>query len=195
MKLLFLDTETTGLDNTKHGVIQIAAIIEIDGEVKEEINLRCRPFKGQAVSEEALRVTGKTMLEISEYPEPQISYRELVAVFDRYIDKYDKTDKFFMVGQNTKFDYDFMAAWFKSNGNPYFYAYVAYHLIDVIQATALFTAAGHFKLPNMKLATVADHFGIPLKAHDALEDVRATRQVFYRYADMIKKLKQETEPA
>lgn len=188
MKLLFLDTETTGVDNAKHGVIQVAGVVEIDGEVKEEFNLRCRPFKGQAVSAEALNVTGKTMLEISSYPEPQESYREFVSILDRYIDKYNKADKFFMVGQNTKFDYDFMSAWFKGNGNPYFYAYVAYHLIDIIQATALFTVAGRLSLPNMKLATVAAHFGIPLKAHDAMEDIRATRQIFYRYADLIKKI-------
>ena len=191
VKLLFLDTETTGLDPAKHGITQIAGIIEIDGEVKDEFSMFCQPFPGQAVTKEALEVTGKTMDEIRAYPAPQIAYGNLTAKLDQYVDKYKKEDKFFMVGQNTKFDYDFMTAFFKSNGNPYFYGYVAYHLIDVIQATALFTVAGHFKLPNMKLATVCEHFGIPLKAHDALEDVRATRQVFYRYADLIKKAKQE----
>lgn len=188
MKLLFLDAETTGVDNTKNGIIQIAGIVEIDGEVKEEFNMTCRPFPGQAVSPDALKVTGKTMDEIRAYPEPQTTYRDIVAILDRYIDRYNKTDKFYMVGQNTKFDYDFMTAWFKNNGNPYFYAYVAYHLIDVIQATALFTVAGHFKLENMKLATVAKHFGIPLKAHDAMNDIRATREIFYRYVDLLKQL-------
>ena len=77
--------------------------------------------------------------------------------------------------------------WFKKNGNPYFYGYVNYHLLDVIQATALFTVAGKMKLQNMKLGTVCEHFGISLKAHDALEDIRATRQVFYRYADVLTK--------
>jgi len=195
MKLLFLDTETTGVDNTKNGIIQIAGIVEIDGAVKEEFNMMCRPFPGQAVSPDALKVTGKTMDEIRAYPEPQAAYRDLVAILDRYIDRYDKTDKFYMVGQNTKFDYDFLTAWFKNNGNPYFYAYVAYHLIDVIQATALFTVAGQFKLENMKLATVAKHFGIPLKAHDAMEDIRATRAIFYRYVHLIRQIEKDGVPA
>ena len=188
MKLLFLDTETTGVDNTKNGIIQIAGIVEIDGAVKEGIQHDVPAVSGQAVSPDALKVTGKTMDEIRAYPEPQAAYRDLVAILDRYIDRYDKTDKFYMVGQNTKFDYDFLTAWFKNNGNPYFYAYVAYHLIDLIQATALFTVAGHFKLENMKLATVAKHFGIPLKAHDAMNDIRATREIFYRYVDLLKQL-------
>ena len=112
-------------------------------------------------------------------------------MLDKYVDKFNRADKFYMVGQNTKFDYDFMTEWFKRNGNPYFYGYVNYHLLDVIQATALFTVAGKMKLQNMKLGTVCEHFGIPLKAHDALEDIRATRQVFYKYAEIIKNAKKE----
>ncbi|NCC60072.1 MAG: 3'-5' exonuclease [Verrucomicrobiae bacterium] len=194
MKLLFLDCETTGVDNTKNGIIQIAGIIEIDGIVKEEFNLRCRPFKGQIYTLEALRVTGITKEEIEAYPEPREAYMTLIALFEKYISRYDKTDKFYMVGQNTKFDYDFMNAWFRNNGNNFFYAYIFYHLIDVIQATALFTVAGRFKLPDMKLATVAEHFGIPLKAHDAMEDIRATRQIFYTYAALIKQIPQQAVP-
>ena len=191
MKLLFLDTETTGLDPSKNGIIQIAGMVEIDGEIRGEFDFKCQPFPGQVVAEEALKVTGKTMEEIKAYPPPQEAYRSFCAILDAHVDKYNKADKFYMVGQNTKFDYDFMTAWFKNCGNPYFYGYVAYHLIDVIQATAIFTVAGHFKLPNMRLATVAEHFGIPLKAHDALEDIRATRQVFYKYAEIIKNAKKE----
>ena len=186
MKLLFLDTETTGLDPSKNGIIQIAGMVEIDGEVKEEFDLRVKPFPGQVISEEALKVTGKTVEEIQTYTEPLIGYRSFTEMLDKYVDKFNRADKFYMVGQNTKFDYDFMTEWFKRNGNPYFYGYVNYHLLDVIQATALFTVAGKMKLQNMKLGTVCEHFGIPLKAHDALEDIRATRQVFYKYVDMIK---------
>ena len=32
MKLIYLDTETTGLDSRKHGMVQLACIIEIDGD-------------------------------------------------------------------------------------------------------------------------------------------------------------------
>jgi len=38
MKLLFLDVETTGVDNSKNGIIQLSGIIEIDGVIKEEFN-------------------------------------------------------------------------------------------------------------------------------------------------------------
>ena len=56
MKLLFLDTETTGLEPGKHGVVQIAGIIEIDGVVKEEFDFLCRPFDGQLYEARALEM-------------------------------------------------------------------------------------------------------------------------------------------
>jgi exonuclease I len=36
---------------------------------------------------------------------------------------------------------------------------------------------GEITLQNYKLETVAGHFGIELKAHDALSDVKATREI------------------
>lgn len=188
MKLLFLDTETTGVDRTKNGIVQIAGIVEIDGEIKEEFNIRCRPYPGQTYTTEALTVIGKTVEEIKEYPDPKEAYQKLHGIFNKYIDRYNKNDKFHMVGQNTKFDYDFLTAWFEHAGDKFFYAYVAYYLIDLIQATALFTVAGKMKLPNMKLATVADSFGIKFQAHDALEDIRVTRQIFYKFVQLIKQI-------
>ena len=35
-KILWLDTETTGTDSTLHSIIQIAGIIDINGETKKE---------------------------------------------------------------------------------------------------------------------------------------------------------------
>lgn len=186
MKLIFIDTETTGTDPVKNGIVQIAGIIEIDGVVVEEFNLKCRPFEGQTYTAKALEVIGKSVEEIKEYPDPREAYRTLIKIFDKHINRYDKNDKFHMVGQNTKFDYDFLTEFFRMNMNKFFYAYVAYHLIDLIQATALFSVAGKMKLQNMKLQTVADYFGIKFGAHDALEDIRTTREIFYRFTDLIK---------
>lgn len=187
MKLLFLDTETTGLDKEKNAVVQISGIVEVDGVVQEEFNLFCAPFPGQTYTESALKITGKTVDEIKAYPNPKETYKQFVTILDKYVDRFNKLDKFYMVGQNTKFDYDFLTSWFKLNGNNYFYGYVNYYLIDLIQATAMFTIAGILKLKDMKLATVAEHFGVKLEAHNAINDIRATREVFYKYIDWMKK--------
>lgn len=186
MKLLFLDTETTGLDAAKHGVIQISGIIEIDGVIKDEFDFRCRPFKGDMMTKEALDMHKLTAEDLKDLPEPQDTYKMILEVFDKHIDRYNKNDKFFMVGQNTKFDYDMMSEWFKKNGNGFFYAYIFYHLIDIVSATALFKVAGKVTVDNMKLETMAKFFNIELKAHNSLNDIRATREIFYRYVELVK---------
>ncbi len=184
MKLLFLDTETTGLDPEKHAVIQISGIVEIDGEVKEEFDLRCKPFHGEMVSKEALAVNGITMAQLMAFDDPDKTHRRFYTLLDKYCNRYDKKTKFTMVGQNPKFDYDFLNKWFRKNGDIYWYSYVDYHLIDLIAATALMSLAGRLKVENMKLATVAAALGIEHQAHDALGDIRATRAAFHKYIDM-----------
>lgn len=186
MKLLFLDTETTGIDPSHNGVIQIAGIIDIGGEVKEEFNFKCRPFKGESVSQEALRVQKLTKEEIFSRPNPIEIFPELLAILNVFIDRFDKRDKFHMIGQHTKFDYDFMEKWFRLNNDPYFHAYVSYHLIDLIQMSSLFRVAGVVQVPDMKLTTMAAYFGVPLVAHDAASDVRACRSLFYKYVELVK---------
>ena len=189
MKMLFIDLETTGTEPCRHGVVQIAGIIEIDGEVAEEFEFKCRPFPEDVCEEEALRVTGTTRDEIAGYPEPRLAHEGLAGLFNKYIDRYNKADKFHMVGHNPRFDYDFLTEFFKKNGNPYLYAYIDSRLIDVIAATALFQSAGKIKLPNMKLETVAAYFGIDHKAHNAKEDTRVTRQIYYIYVNLIKQIR------
>lgn len=186
MKLLFLDTETTGLEVGKHGVIQISGVIEIDGEVKETFDIRCRPFPGQMVSQQALKVQDLTHERIITFQTPEEAYKKLLPIFDKYIDRYNKEDKFFLVGQNTKFDYDMLTEWFKRNGNNFLYAYIFYYLIDIVQISALFKMAGIINPENMKLKTLAKCFGIEFKAHDALEDIQATREMFHWYVKTIK---------
>ena len=44
MKICYFDTETTGLDNVKNDIIEIACIIEVNGDVKDEFSLECQPF-------------------------------------------------------------------------------------------------------------------------------------------------------
>lgn len=186
MKLLFLDTETTGVDAKRNGVVQISGIIDINGQVVEEFDFHCRPFEYKIMDFKALEVIKKSKEEVLALPDPREAYQKIISVWQKHINRYDKNDKFYMVGQNTKFDYDMITQWFIDNGNPYFYAYVAYHLIDIITITALFNLAGILSTKNMKLETVAAAFGIPLDAHNSLHDIRATRQIFYKFIEHVK---------
>lgn len=188
MKLLYLDCETTGLDAISDGLIQIAGIVEIDGVVVEEFNIRLQPIKDSMVSKKALECNGLTMEEIRKFPLPEVGYRQFKAILDKYVDKYDRGDKFYTVGQNVGFDIGFIDTFFHKLGDRYSGSYFHYHKIDLIAITTLMKIAGRITLPNMKLETVMKELGVGEQTHDALDDVRAVRDVFYIYVGWVKAL-------
>lgn len=186
MKLLFLDTETTGLTKD-HAVIQIAGIVDVDGEVKEKFNLHAAPQPADLINDQALQIQNITRDTLATYPTAFTTYGAIKRICDKYIDKYNKLDKFILAGQNCKFDYDMMESFFLKCGDKYWHSYVAYHVVDLVACTALLKLAGRINPANAKLSTVAASLNIPLEAHDAMNDIEATRQIFYRYVDMVKK--------
>jgi DNA polymerase-3 subunit epsilon len=177
-KVLYFDVETTGLDPVKHDIIQIAGLIEINGEVKEEFEFKVRPLgKEEDISQEALDIHGYTLDVIREFPEARETYNKLTALFGKHIDKYNKMDKFTPAGYNAEFDMNFLKEFFNKNNDVYFGSWVNWKKVDPLPILYFLDYAGRIKLENYKLATVAAHFGIELNAHDALSDIKATKAI------------------
>lgn len=181
-KIIFLDTETTGVEVEKHALVQIGAIIEVDGEVKEKINLNIAPFPGAEISETALRVIGKTEEELQEYPDGIEQFREFKKVLAKHVDKYDKADKFHFVGYNAVFDDSFLRKFFRRNGDKYYGSYFWWPPIGVAQMAQLTFMDTRATFKSFKLVDVATRMGLDIKAgqlHDALFDVELTRAIFH----------------
>ena len=68
MKRAYIDLETTGLWSYKHGVTQIAVIIEMDGHIVDQADIRCRPFPQDAIDPRALEVQGRS--EADQHRDP-----------------------------------------------------------------------------------------------------------------------------
>src|SRR5680860_840233 len=118
MKKIFLDVETTGVDVRKHSIHQISALVEIDDEVVEEVNLFSRPHPKALYEPAALRICGKTEAELKAYPPMGQAHREFTAVLAKYVDKFVSNDKFHVAGFNNRaFDDPFMRVWFEQNGD------------------------------------------------------------------------------
>jgi len=185
-KTFWFDVETTGLDAQKHDIIQLAYIIEINGEIKEEGSFKCQPFDGNTIDAKALEINKTTIKDLRTYPTPQKGYNYLITILDKYIDKYNKEDKFFPAGKNVRFDVDFLKQFFYKNNNKYYGAYFNYHLVNIDSLLYILDYQGLINLESYKLATVAKYFGIDFNAHDAGEDIRTTRQVFYKLLEYLK---------
>ena len=181
MKIAWFDTETTGLDPVKNDIIQLAMIIEIDGEIKEKIKMEMQPFSYDNISPEALETNKLTIEQIKTFPAPQDQYKILNKILGNHVDRYNKFDKMIAGGQNVKFDIEFLRNFFIKNNDPYFGSFFNYHYVDIISLSAILKYFKKIDIDNLKLETICEYMGIELSAHDAMEDITATREVFMEF--------------
>jgi DNA polymerase-3 subunit epsilon len=187
-KILYFDCETTGTDARRHGIIQIAAIAEIDGEVVGYFDRKVRPFPDDEIEPTALEVNNINMGEIKSYPDPHFIYKEFINFLSCYIDRYDRSDKFQMVAYNGRFDDDFLRAWFDKLNNRYYGSWFSFPTIDPTNLLATLMIGRRHKLENFKLATVAQYLGVDVKdesLHDSVYDVQLLRQVFLKISSVL----------
>ncbi len=179
-KILWFDTETTGLDPQKNSIIQIAGIVEINGEVKDEFNLKSNIFDDTEVTQESLNVHNISIEIIKSFPKPQLVKRTLTNILEKYIDKYDKTDKFIPAGYNVAFDISMLNSFFFKCGDNYLGSYIERRrAIDVMSLANYCRIKNIFDTETARLENTAKHFGITIQAHDAMSDITATRELFY----------------
>ena len=182
MKLLFFDLETTGVNPAKNGIHQISGMIEIDGVEKERFDFHVQPNPKAIIEEQALSVAGVTREQVLNYPPMGEVYKELVAMLGRYVDKFNKRDKFFLVGyNNASFDNQFLRGFFLQNGDNYFGSWFWSNSIDVMVLASQHLATCRHDMENFKLATVAKFMGINVNdeaLHDAYYDIYLTREIY-----------------
>ncbi len=185
-KLFWIDVESTGLDPIKNDIIQLGGLIEINREIVEEIDFTCQPFNYNTIQTAALEINKTTIEELKTYQTPQTAHKNLKQILEKYVDKYDKNDKFHPAGFNVGFDTDFLRQFFFKNHDSYYGSLCDYHKLDVLSLAFILDFAGYLELENYKLITVAKFFQIKYEEHNALADIKVTREVFYKMLEMIK---------
>jgi DNA polymerase-3 subunit epsilon len=189
-KVVWFDTETTGVDHKENGLVQLAAVYEESRKVLDTFEIKCKPFKGQIVTAEACKVHGFKINDLRTDPafvDPLIAHAKFVEFLARRINKFDKGDKAYCGGQNITFDINFLSAWFEKCGDGYLGSFLARgKRLDVLSVVSLAEYAGLLKVDNFKLETLAAHFGVELKAHDALSDILAAREIFYKTCELLR---------
>ena len=176
-KVFWFDTETTGIDPYHCCVITLAAIIEVNGKVLEEIDLRFKPHDGARIDEAAIKTHGISREQMNEFEPAPVVLAKLKSTLSEIVNKFDKNDKLIMAGYNVKFDADFLRQMFMRSGDKYFGSFFFWPTLDVQHYVACEIIAG-LRLPNFKLSTVAKHYNIEIDAHDALSDIRATKRLY-----------------
>lgn len=181
-KMIFFDLETTGLDPKKSAIHQLAGKVIIDGKEVESFNIKLRPFENAVFEDAALETVKLTKEEIMAYPDYKEGYEKFLSIVEKYVNKYDKKDKFFLAGYNiATFDIPFLRNFFLLNNNQYFGAYFWSVPIDVIILAQAYLMNYRSDMKDFKQGTVAAQLGIALKEenlHDALYDIEICHEIY-----------------
>ncbi|MFW6244353.1 MAG: 3'-5' exonuclease [Fibrobacterota bacterium] len=178
-RILWFDVETGGTDEKTDALLQLAALIEINGEVVDEINLKMQPIKGKRITEKSIEKHGMTLDVISDFEFPHSCYGQ----FNRFLYKHNptpvKTNRYIMAGYNADFDCRFLSQWYADiSGGPFeYWKHCQFSPLDILPTLRAMRYAGVLKTEDTKLETVCNYFGIEIQAHDALSDIRATREL------------------
>jgi len=187
MKTIFFDLETTGVDFDNSAVIQIGAILDINGKEVASANIKIRPHEGAVIDPGALKVTGLTKDELYDDPErltPLEAYWRFMEMWGFKRGAFVRqADRVQLAGYNSlAFDNRFLQALGRRAGDNYTYAKYHWPGIDVasIACAGLRSCRGFMK--DFKLMTVAKELGVNVdgQAHDALFDVHVTRELYYK---------------
>ena len=182
MKLFLFDLETTGTDAVKNGIHQISGKIIINGEVKETFDFKVRPKEDAVYEEKALEVGKVTKEQLLAYPAMSEVYAKVITMLAKYVDRFDRRDKFFLVGyNNAHFDNQFFRQLFADNGNKYFGSYFWSNSFDCMVLATPFLADKRSQMTDFKQATVAKELGVVIedeKLHDASYDIELCHAIY-----------------
>ncbi len=170
--LAFIDIETTGLDLTKHEIIEVGCVLTTpELEVIEEFEFKIKP--------ERIEDADPVALKINHYK--ATDWEDAITLKEAMKTLASKTADCIMVGQNVAFDSAFLEYSFSKTKIK---NTMHYHRLDTISiAWAKFhkdVSFEHFSLREMCL-----RFGIKNEnSHTALSDARATYELYKKLLEL-----------
>ncbi len=189
-KVFYCDVETTGLDPKIHEIVQMGCIVEVNGEVVDELEFKMRPMphKIKSITPEALRVQKRSLQQVLAFPQRALGYKAFIALLNKHIDKTLPQDKFIWIGQCPDFDAGFVREFMREFNNSMFDAYFDRRLVDLVALSMAMKMKGLLDVRSLKQEVVAEALGIEFGnegAHDAMADIRVTRRILQEYLSWI----------
>lgn len=188
VKRLFLDTETTGTNTDTVGMYQLGGIIEV-GKREEEFEFNCDIFEEDAIDPKSFGTNGMTLEKISNSPSPEKVLEQFTGLLDKYVDRYDKQDKWIVIGYGVEFDQKILRNWFYKLGDDFFGSWFWHPWICVMNLAQYVLQEERSEIENFRQNTIAEYLHIRVdesKLHTALYDAKITRKIFNKLEERIK---------
>lgn len=182
-RLLFVDTETGGLDPARHSLLSLGMVVWENGKIGEAVELLVNDGKLSATAE-ALSING-IVLERHRHQalSPQMAMEELLRFINN---QFPHQRKITLAGHNVHFDVNFLVRFFSQN-NKEFSSYFSHRMIDTSSILNYLYLSGRLKHRAISSDEAFALFEIRVDGrHTALGDAIATAQLFSKLVDLLK---------
>lgn len=176
MKLLFIDTETGGLDEFKHSLLTVGLVVWEDGKIIDTKELLISKENYSAV--QAALDCNKINLE--ELRTNGISEEDVITEIGNFCEKNFGKNKVTIAGHNVYFDVNFVRELYRRNNKDYNNKF-NYRLIDTACILKFLYMQGKFEKDISTTDKAFEYFKIEIpenKRHTALGDAEATAKLF-----------------
>jgi DNA polymerase-3 subunit epsilon len=174
-RLLFVDTETGGLNPEKYSLLSLGMVVWENMEIVDSRELLINDGK-LSVTEEALSIN---KIDIEKHKKLAISSSQAIEEIFLFISKYFPNQrKITLAGHNVQFDVNFLKKFFSQN-NQDFSKFFSHRIIDTSSILYYLYLAGYIKQKAISSDDAFDLFEIRVKGrHTALGDAIATAELF-----------------
>lgn len=183
-KILFIDTETGGLDPSKNSLLSIALVIWKNFEAidSKEILINDGILN---VTPEAMKVNGIDLsTHVKNAVSPEIAIKEINEFLVMH---FEQSEKITLGGHNINFDVNFLRYFLVANNFP-FHKRFSHRYVDTATILYYLYLGGKLKQRAISSNEAFDFFGIAVeKRHTALGDAIATARLFSLLVQIISK--------
>jgi DNA polymerase-3 subunit epsilon len=179
-KILFLDTETGGLNPARHDLLSVGLVVWEDENIAAEKEILLKGSPGR-VTEEAMAVN---RIDLERHNRLALSKPKAVEEIIRFVDEYFEEKPVIVAGHNVGFDMAFLRQLFEKQGVS-FGKYFSHRHIDTSSILQYIGIQRNYSNKEIQSFSSSDkafrNFGVhiePEVRHTALADAAATAQLF-----------------
>ena len=183
-KLLFLDTETGGLDPGKHSLLSLAMVLWEDMEITDAKEILINDGL-LSVTKEALSIN---KIDIEKHRQAAVSSSRAMDEILLFTGKhFPGPGKITLAGHNVHFDANFMKSFFSAN-NKDFSVFFSHRIIDTSSILNYLYLAGIIKQRAISSDEAFSLFDIRVRGrHTAMGDAIAAAELFTRLLHLLRK--------
>lgn len=183
-KILFVDTETGGLEPDKDSLLTLALVVWQGFEIIDYTEILINDGILKA-SKEALRIN---KINLEEHKKEGLAPNVAIIKIEEFLAKhFESNEKITLAGHNVNFDVNFLK-FFMTKNNYEFSKKFSHRFVDTSSILYYLYLSGKMKYKMLSSQEAFDFLGIKVaKRHSALGDAMATAKMFSLLLKMIYK--------